>query len=754
MQKYSYLILIFFAGITTGILHAQVEAGPKNVSIALVPDEENLDVFQQWLRWNNSGSLLLNHLIKQAMDYYAIRDMEIAKLKTRSDWMKRQADVREKLMELVGPFPVRTPLKPRITGTIKKDGYRIEKIVYESMPGYYVTGCLYVPDGLRGKVPAVLNVIGHNQEAFRAPLYQVISYNLVKKGMIVLAIDPPGQGEHVQYFDPETNFSSIGYTVVEHCYFGNQCFLSGSSAARYFIWEGIRAIDYLVSRKDVDPQRIGVTGFSGGGTITSYIAAFDDRVKVSVPCSWATSNRRQLETKGVQDAEGSFPRGVAEGITFEDLIEVRAPKPSLMTFTSRDEYLTLQGAHEAFSEAKIAYGALGEEDNLKLSEDDSKHWMTPKIRLDIYAFFMKHFNLSGDPEELEAEILPQEELQVTPTGQISTSLGGDMIFDVNRKEAEKLIVDLENSRKETEKHLAGVKIKAKEISGFLAPSNVPEKAFLNGRYQREGYSVAKYAIMGEEDYPIPILLFVPKDTKEKHPALVYLHPGGKRIEAKPGGEIEKLVRKGYVVAAVDLPGIGEMKNTAALAITDGYTAVLIGRSVVGIQAGDILRVVGYLKSCNEVDPEKIGALGINEMCLPLLHAAAFDPSILNVTLINSPISYRSIVMNRLYKIGVKKYEKVVKGHPYEVDFSWGIAGVLKAYDLPDLIGCIAPRKVALVDPVDHALESASPGLIELDMAFPVSVYSGKGASGNLKITSSDVDHGDIVDWCFKHMCDK
>jgi cephalosporin-C deacetylase-like acetyl esterase len=576
MQRGIYLIFLFsivFTEVREPVF-AQEKTVERNASIALVPDEENLNVFQQWLRWNNPGSLLLDHLTSQAMDYYDVRDREIAKLITKSEWMKRQVLVKQKLMELVGPFPDKTPLNPRITGTIKRNGYRIDKIIYEPMPGYFVTGCLYVPEGIKGRAPAILNVIGHNQEAFRAPLYQVVIYNLVKKGMIVFAIDPPGQGEHVQYFDPEINFSSIGYTVIEHCYFGNQCFLSGSSAARYFIWEGIRAIDYLVSRKDVDPERIGVTGFSGGGTITSYLSAFDDRIKVSVPCSWATSSRRQLETKGVQDAECSFINGVAEGITFEDLLEVRTPKPTLLTFTSRDEYLTLQGAREAFAEAKMAYKAFGMEDNLAMTEDDSKHWLTPKIRLAIYTFFMKHFNISGNPEELEAEILPIEELNVTPTGQISNSFGGDMIFDVNRRETEKLITGLERSRMDIDRHLSQVCIKAKEISGYISPSGEAGKAFLNGRYQRNSYSVGKYAIMGEGNYPIPILLFVPNDNKEKHPAIIYLHPEGKVREAKPGGEIEKLVIQGYVVAAPDVLGVGETKNTAARALTDGYTAVL------------------------------------------------------------------------------------------------------------------------------------------------------------------------------------
>jgi hypothetical protein len=135
--------------------------------------------------------------------------------------------------------------------------------------------------------------------------------------------------------------------------------------------------------------------------------------------------------------------------------------------------------------------------------------------------------------------------------------------------------------------------------------------------------------------------------------------------------------------------------------------VSIARSVVGIQAGDIVRVTGYLKGLSEVDPENIGALGIGKVCIPLLHAAAFEPSIKNVTLIGSITSYSSIVMNRIYKIGLTSTGNKGPGHPYEVDFSWGVAGVLKAYDLPDLIGCIAPRKIALIDLKDHALEPAS-----------------------------------------------
>ena len=311
MKRYFCAFLVCSMLFTVRSVHSQSKPAPKHVDLTLEKEKEDLTVFHQWIRWNNPGSMLINYLTKLANGYYDARDGEIAKLKTMEDWIRRQKSIKDKLMDIVGPFPQKTPLNSRITGSIKRNGYRVEKIVYESMPGFYVTGCLYIPDGLKGKAPAILNVIGHNQDAFRMELYQLINCNLAKKGIIILAIDPPGQGEHVQYFDPKINFSSIGYSVIEHCYFGNQLFLSGISPARYFIWDGIRGIDYLLSRNDVDPERIGVTGWSGGGTVTSFISAFDERVKVSVPCSWATTNKRLLETKGIQDTENSFIHGLS-----------------------------------------------------------------------------------------------------------------------------------------------------------------------------------------------------------------------------------------------------------------------------------------------------------------------------------------------------------------------------------------------------------------------------------------------------------
>ncbi|MBL7696821.1 MAG: acetylxylan esterase [Chitinophagaceae bacterium] len=737
---------LFLLCLSAGRLSAQSDSTVQSFDIAK-DDSENLNVLRQWLKWNNPGSLLVQHLTRQAEDYYQVRDAEIAKLKTKADWQNRQLKVSAKINDILGTFPEKTPLNAEVTGVIEKGDYRIEKIIFESMPGFYVTGCLYMPANISGKAPAILNVIGHDQEAFRAPLYQTINSNLAKKGMIVFAIDPPGQGEHVQYYDSSIQFSSIGYTVIEHCYFGNQCFLAGASPAKYFIWDGMRAIDYLISRKEVDPSRIGVTGFSGGGTITSYIAAVDKRVQVAIPCSWSNATRRQNETKGAVDAESVLMHSVKNGITFEDLLELRAPKPTMMTFTTRDQYLSLQGAREAFREARGAYEAFGQKENLVMVEDDFKHWMTPKIRSAMYAFFLEHFRLKGDSKEVSVEIIPEKDLHVTPTGQAVTAKGGKIIFDMNKEVVDKHITRLNESRKNNPNHLKEVVKAAKAISGYKPSSPAKLNPFINGRYRRDGYFIELLTIDGENDnYPIPLLLFTPPDNNKKHPAIIYLHPEGKITDAQNGGYIEQLVKKGYVVVAADPLGVGETKQTAARGLMDGYLGVLTGKSVVGIQAADITRAVHFVKSLDYVDASKIGAVAMDDVGLSLIHAASFDSSIKKVVLIRSLVSYSSVALNRFYKIGMTETGYGV-GHPYEVNFSWGIAGVLKGYDLPDLIAGIAPRKVVMAETKNQAGEILPEAELRKELSFPLSVFN-KKAPSNLQLVLNNTNLVSLVDSAF------
>ncbi|MGW8181531.1 MAG: alpha/beta hydrolase family protein, partial [bacterium] len=414
-------------------------------------------------------------------------------------------------------------------------------------------------------------------------------YNLVRKGFVVLAIDPLGQGERIQYWDPEKSGSMMGSSPTrEHSHFGNQMFLSGVSPGRYFAWDGIRGVDYLLTRKEVDPARIGIFGCSGGGTQTTYIAAFDERIKAAAPGCYITGFRRLMESIGPQDAEQNFYRGVSSGLTHADLLELRAPKPLLIASTSRD-FFSIQGALESFEEVQRAYEAFGHGGNARQAIDDAGHGFHGNAD-DVYAFFQETLDLPGDSGEESFDGFEADSLQITKTGQVSTSLGGETAFGINQKYTRNLLYQIAGSRRDIPNHLSGVKERAKEISGFVYPQPGDRPVF-RGRYQRKGYSVEMYALSGEGKYVVPLLLFVPHG-EGPYPSLIYLHPQGKLVDAGVGGKIEGLVNRGYLVAAPDLLGIGETAPETPYAVR--YAAVLIGRSLVGIQAGDIVRVVRFL----------------------------------------------------------------------------------------------------------------------------------------------------------------
>ena len=699
--------------------------------------QNDLDVIRNyWLLYTDAPNSLYHYLTGQAFKLLESRAAGIKQLQTVDDWQKRQAYVKKTLWDLVGPFTEKTSLNAKITGTVKKNGYKIENIIYESLPGFYVTASLFIPDKVKKPAPAILFCSGHSTGVYRLELYQQPLLNLVMKGFIVLAIDPIGQGERLQYFDPVKGESVIGSSTLEHSYPSVQVFLIGKSVARYFIWDGIRGIDYLLSRKEVDPKRIGVHGLSGGGTQTAYISAMDERVAASAPAGYITSYRRLLESVGVQDGEQNFYHELSSDIDHADFIEVRMPKPSLIMATTRD-FFSIQGSRETYAELKHAYTIFGKPDNIGITEDDNGHGYTKKNREAMYAFFQKNLQLPGSPAEETVDLPTAKELQKTPTGQLSTSLGGETVFSLNRKDAEILINKLQTSRTNFPSYLAGALNSAKKLSGYIEPSEVQDPVF-TGRFQREGYVVEKYFVKGEGDYIIPYLLMIPEKADNK--SLIYLHPSDKSADAAAGGEIEWFVKNGITVLSPDLIGMGEMgpgvfKGDAVIggiSYNTWYTSIIIGRSIVGIRAGDIVRLTRLLKKREGIT--EVYGLAKKEMAPVMLYAAAFDPEISRVALIEPYSSYRSIVMNRFY------YPGFVQNL---------VPGALTAFDLPDIEASLAPRKLLMVGATDGNGEKTDQGSIEKDLAIIKKSYQAKNSPGQLIIVSQEPTgkpYSILTDW--------
>jgi dienelactone hydrolase len=675
-----------------------------------------------WLRFTDSPNWLYQYLSDQAIVMLNERNENVGRLNSLSDWQQRQEFIKATLLKIVGPFPERNPLNPKIIRTLNKDGYRIEHIVYESQPGFYVTSSLFIPGSLtkKSKAPAIIYCSGHSAEGYRSAVYLNTIANLVKKGFIVFAFDPVGQGERYEYLDPSTGKSMIpGYG--EHSYAGCQSFITGSSQARYMIWDGIRAVDYLLTRKEVDPARIGITGRSGGGTQSAYIAAMDDRIYAAAPENYLTNFTRLLQNIGPQDAEQNMFNIIASGLDHPDLLLVRAPKPMLMITTTRDIF-NIQGVLETEKEVARIYKAYGKEDNFTRTEDDAPHASTVKNREAMYAFFRKHLNTPGSSADEETEPFTPEEVKVTATGQVATSFGGETVFSLNRREAVNNSKKLETSRKDFKAHISGVLSSARRLSGFVEPEKA-EDPVLTGRLQKEGYVIEKYFLKGEGDYVIPYLLLKPEKPAGK--AIIYLHPSDKAKEVTGGGEAEWFVNNGFVVLSPDLLGIGETGPEKIVYnhsyIQKWFASMLIGRSITGIRAGDVVRLAYLLKRNTGIN--EIYGLARNELAPELLHAAAFCPSISRVALIEPYSSYMSIVTSRFYNYG----------------FMYGaVPAALEEYDLPDLAASLAPRKLLMAGVSDGNGKFENAEIINKDMEIIKNAYRLKSSPGQLKIMTGSI----------------
>jgi hypothetical protein len=696
--------------------------------------QNDLNVIQgdnQWLHYTDAKNSLYHHFASEAYAHLEQRRKEIAGFSSLPEWNARKQWIKQTLLDIAGPFPAKSPLNARVVKTIVKDDYRIEHIIYESQPRFYVTSSLYIPKSLKknSKAPAVIYCSGHSELGYRSGVYQHVIINLVKKGFVVFAFDPVGQGERLEYYDAQTGKSTAGGPTAEHSYPGTQAFISGSCQARYMIWDGIRAVDFLLTRKEVDPSRIGITGRSGGGTQSAYVAAFDERIKAAAPECYITNFTRLLESIGPQDAEQNFPQEISRGLDHGDLLIVRAPKPALMITTTRDMF-SIQGARETAAEVSRVYKAFGKENLFAMVEDDAPHASTKKNREAMYAFFQTSLENPGASTDEEVTPPGPEELKVTATGQVSTSLGGETVFSLNSRETSNIAAS------ENDRSASAVIDQAKKLSGYVKPHAL-SKAIFAGRIQRDGYSIEKYFVQGEGDYVIPFLLMIPGQPATK--TVLYLHPGGKAAEASANGEMEALVRNGAYVLAPDLPGIGELGagDFRGDAFIGGishnlwYSALLVGRSIAGLHASDITRVLGSVDVLRNTD---IYGVARSEMGPALLYAAAFDNSIKKVAMIEPLSSYEALVVN----------------HDYRSNFVIGaVPGSLKAFDLPDLAATLMPRKLLFINPVNGMGEITDDNEIQDSFSIIRKAYSEKNNERQFQTlfeTSEEKIRGLLIDW--------
>ena len=607
------------------------------------------------------------HLRAEAGKYLAKRP----ELRSEADVRARAAAFRKQLIANIGGLPERTPLNARTVGVIEREHFRIEKIIFESQPGFYVTANLYLPKRGQGPYPAILFPLGHEAGAKAHEAWQYVLGSFATKGFVALAWDPLGQGERGQFYDPDLGASRLIQSTREHTMLGVQTLVTGESLARYTIWDGIRALDYLVSRKEVDAARVGVTGNSGGGTHTAYLAAIDDRLKVAAPSCYITNWTRLLAQLGPQDAEQNLPPFLNLGFDFPDFLYAFAPKPYLVLSAIRD-FFPIGGARATYGEALRVYDSLGAAEKLKMVEADDGHGYTLPRRLAAYAWMSKWLKgVEDDGVEPSFPLATEAELQCTKSGQVALEFQGESVFSLNQKRA--------NAVRGRAKDVVDA---ARRMSGYVAPSGVPSVTPY-GTIRRAGYRVEKFLYESEPGIQIPAILAIPDGDGGRRAAVVYADGLGK---GKAEERLAAWMKEGKLVLAIDLRGLGELGSERTNDPWFGdaanvQAALLIGKTMVGLRAQDIARAVSLLAQRGDVDSGRIELIGRGRAAVPALYAMAFDGRIAALTVFGMTPSYMSILENRIHR---QVFEQVVPG-------------AIRAFDLPELVQAVAPRKVTVVE---------------------------------------------------------
>jgi dienelactone hydrolase len=626
---------------------------------------------------------------------------------TADDVRRRADEVRREVLRGMGWLPdTRGPLHARITNSVARDGYRIDGLVFESLPGLFVTANLYVPAGGSQPFPAVLGTAGHSDVGKAADTYQPVWVNLARRGVMVLAYDPPAQGERFEDYDRQTRKARVGTGTRAHSHAGQQCLLTGTSIARYFACDGVRAIDYLLTRPDVDPRRIGVAGNSGGGTQAAWLAIVEPRLAVVDVSCYITSWSALWKGPGPQDMEQVLPGFLSSGLDFVDMITAVAPKPYLVSSAIRD-FFPIDGARATVAEARRVYAALGAPQAIAHAETDATHGWSKPLREAAYAWFDRWWNghrptgrslaalLRSNPSEspvTESPVTlePAAQLEASPTGQVSTSFKARTIFDINADRARGLA--RARARVTPARLRAVLQIGDDDTQRSRSPHVVDRRAADNVN----GLRAERLDVKAEDGgVALPALLIHPS-TSPRGSVVVVGGPDG--ADPADRANAERAARlwttRGYLTLVLHVRGAGALASTRA---ASGYAsdyqlsarAWLLGTSVVSWQVRDILAGLSFLAR------ELPGAPGAA--------ATATAERVLHAEGLTAPAGLFAAALGSLsaawIEQGLVSYQDLATTRHYTASSRLFVPGILEVTDLPEIMALAAPATIHLVRPV-------------------------------------------------------
>lgn len=524
----------------------------------------------------------------------------------------------------------RTPPKVTVTGVVERPKYRIEKLYYESLPQLYVTGNLYVPKagasegGSGGRYPGVLYVCGH--AGTQKTHYQAHPRRFAELGFVCLVVETIQLGEakgyhHGCYREGWWHWYSRGY-----------------SSAGVELLNGMRGLDLLAHRPDVDPERLGVTGTSGGGAVSWYVAAGDERIKVVAPSCGTATLASHIQDRTI---DGHCDCMWWTNTYLWDLADVGAliaPRPLMISSADRDEIFTIASIRKVHSQLKRLYGKLGAQENLHLVETPGGHSYHERSRTAIFSLFCKHLqgkaisptkvgDIDDSPERQESEETLRVYVKAGPSDNRSPTIQDSFV-----KLAAPPHITNKAGLERTKSEVIGA-LREKTFRAF--PASPPrldvkeEFAFRSG--VNDGY---RFGYTSEEGWRLNGRFWLPEQATKPAPVVIALRASDEERWATEG--FLGSIRGQHARAMIEVRGIGDTAWGQELQWHLRRSAAWTGRTIASMRVWDTLRAIEAVRTLPEVNKEQVSLAAQGEMAAIALYAALLDGNIRTLFLQSPP----------------------------------------------------------------------------------------------------------------------
>lgn len=615
-------------------------------------------------------------------------------LKTKADAEAYVRSAQERIRGCFGPLPEKTPLNAKVTKTTDRDAYRIENIVFESRPNYHVTGNLYLPKERKGRIPGVIGVCGHSRNGKAADPYQSFAQGLARQGMACFLIDPVGQGERFQFLNEKLG-SRLNGGTTEHNQMGAPQALVGEFLGTWFVWDAMRALDYLLTRDEIDPKHLGVTGNSGGGTQTTWLCGMEPRFTMAAPSCFVTTFRRDVENELPQDMEQCPPRVLAEDLDHCDFLAAMAPKPVIIMAQEKD-FFDVRGSAETYECLKKLYTLLGKPENIQLHTGPDPHGYSQPNREAMYRFFGKATGIPAAAAEPAITLEKEDDLLCTPKGQVG-AMGSRTLMSFTRDKAESLAkkrpalsgADLQKSLRETLKMPVIVDSPPDyRILRTVGKRGYPAKAYCTYAVETEPMIHALVTRLSDE----ALTSRLPRGQSK---AVLYISHRSADAELRSDPFVQELITSAPEAAffACDVRGIGDSQpdtcgvNQFLSRYGSHYfysaCGQMLDKPLLGQRTFDVLRVIQLLTSAGHTE---IHLAGRGWGALPAAFAAILSDDVKQTTLKNVLTSFHDLAIHE--------------------DQQWPnammLSHALEHFDLPDCYADLKSRGLRLIEPWDAA----------------------------------------------------